>query len=198
MRLYGLTGGIATGKSTVSRMFREEGVPIVDADLLAREVVESGQSALAEIAAAFPFAIAADGQLNRRALADHIFAHPEARLTLEAITHPRIRALATVRTQALADVGHRYALYDAPLLFERNLHLGLAGVIVVVCGEQTQLARLMARDALSLDQAKARVGAQLSLEAKRALADWVIDNDGSLTDTRRQVQAVFAAIDKHV
>ena len=193
MRLYGLTGGIATGKSTVSSMFKQAGVPVIDADELAREVVEPGQPALAEVALRFPGSLTAEGKLDRQKLGAHIFAHPSERAALNALMHPRIQALAMERTAALAAAGATTALYDAALLIENKLYLGLDGVILVSCPPEVQLARLIARNPLSESEAKQRIAAQMSLEEKRPLATWLIDNGGSLEATRAQVAMVISA-----
>ena len=192
MRLYGLTGGIASGKSTVSAIFREAGIPVIDADELAREVVEPGQPALAEIAARFPGTLTAEGTLDRAKLGALIFKDPAERAALGAITHPRIQALALERTTALAVAGAPAAIYDAALLIENKLHEALNGVILVSCPPEVQLARLMARNALTEEQAQQRIDSQMSLEQKRPFATWLIDNGGSLEATRAQVKKVIA------
>jgi dephospho-CoA kinase len=193
MRLYGLTGGIATGKSTVSAMFRDAGIPVIDADELAREVVEPGQPALAEIATRFPGVIGADGRLDRAKLGARIFAEPSERAALGAITHPRIQALALERTSALAAAGVPVALYDAALLIENKLHEAMNGVILVTCPPGVQLARLITRNGFSEADAKARIASQMPVEAKRPFATWIIDNGGTLEATRAQVEKVISA-----
>ncbi len=192
MRLYGLTGGIASGKSTVSAFFREAGIPVIDADALAREVVEPGQPALAEISARFPGTLTAEGTLDRAKLGALIFKDPAERAALGAITHPRIQALALERTTALAATGAKAAIYDAALLIENELHEAMNGVILVTCPPEVQLARLMARNALTEAQARQRIDSQMSLDQKRPFATWLIDNGGSLEATRAQVKKVIA------
>jgi dephospho-CoA kinase len=188
----GLTGGIASGKSTVAAMLREMGAAVVDADALAREVVEPGEPALAEIARRFgPGVIAADGRLDRAALARIVFADEEARRDLGAITHPRVAALAAERTRALADAGAPIVFYEAALLVENGLHRGLSALIVVAVPPEVQLERLIRRDGLSADEARARLAAQLPLAEKIRVADYVIDNAGTVEDTRRQVEALY-------
>ena len=193
MLLFGLTGGIATGKSTVTQMLRELGLPVIDADALAREVVEPGRSALAEIAARFP-GVVEDGVLNRAKLGALVFKDADARAALNAITHPRIRALALEKTTALAQSGATHAIYDAALLLENKLHEGMNGVILVTCPVETQVARVMARDGLSEEAARARIASQMSTDEKRRYATWVIDNGGTREETRRQVEAVVRAL----
>ena len=193
MLLFGLTGGIATGKSTVTQMLRELGLPVIDADALAREVVEPGPPALAELAARFP-GVVEDGVLNRAKLGALVFKDADARAALNAITHQRIRALALEKTLALAETGATHAIYDAALLLENKLHEGMNGVILVTCPLETQVARVMTRDGLSEEAARARIASQMSTDEKRQYATWVIDNGGTREDTRRQVEAVVRAL----
>ncbi len=189
MLLFGLTGGIATGKSTVTQMLRELGLPVIDADALAREVVEPRRPALAEISARFP-GVVEGGGLNRARLGALVSKDPDARAALNAITHPRIRALALEKTTALAQSGATHAIYDAALLLENKLHEGMNGVILVTCPVETQVARVMARDGLSEEAARARIASQMSTDEKRRYATWVIDNGGTREQTRQQVEAV--------
>ena len=167
-------------------------VPIIDADTLAREVVQPGQPALAEIAVRFPGVVAPDGQLDRAKLGARIFADSFERAALNAITHPRIQALAREKSAALAAAGEEIAIYDAALLIENRLHEGLSGVILVVCPPQVQMARLMERNGLSEEEAGARIAAQMPLEKKRPFATWIVDNGGSPEATRAQVQEVIS------
>jgi dephospho-CoA kinase len=195
VRIYGLTGGIASGKSTVAAMFHDLGAPVVDADALARRVVEPGQPALAEIAATFgPEVLSFDGALDRKRLGEVVFADPLARRTLEAITHPRIAALGREELAAHAAAGHPAAIYEAALIVENRLHEGMDGLAVVSVPEAVQLERLCARDGIDAPAARARLAAQLPLADKVAVAEWVIDNSGSRAATGRQVAAVWAAM----
>lgn len=194
MKLYGLTGGIATGKSTVSRMFLEAGVPLIDADVLAREAVAPGSPALAQIAARFPGVVSEAGVLDRKALGERIFSDPAERAALNAITHPRVRELSLERSRAIAATGAPFALYDVPLLIESRLHEGMDGVILVYCPPEVQRARLMARDALTQAQADARLASQLPIDEKRRFARWIIDNGGTLEATRAQVEQVLGQL----
>jgi dephospho-CoA kinase len=192
MRVYGLTGGIASGKSTVTSMFRDLGIPVIDADQLAREVVEPGQPALAEIAKRFPGSLLPDGRLDRAKLGALVFQDATARAELSKITHPRIQALALERTAALAESGAPVAIYDAALLIENKLHEAMDGVILVSLAEDLQLKRLMARNGYSEEEARQRIASQMPLAQKRPFATWVIDNGGSLDETRAQVEKVIS------
>jgi len=194
MRVVGLTGGIASGKSTVSAMFRELGAQVIDADQVARDVVEPGTPGLEEVARRFPGVLDPSGQLDRAALGRRVFADPAERRALEAILHPRIRTEVARRTEALARAGVTVALYDAALLIENALHRGMDGVIVVSAPEAVQRARLAARDGLDDAAITARLAAQLPLADKRAHATWVVENGGSLDETRAQVRRIWEQI----
>jgi len=192
----GLTGGIACGKSTVSRMLAARGAAIVDADLIARDVVRPGQPALAEVRAAFGAEVfAEDGTLDRKRLGAVVFADEASRKRLEGILHPRIREeiarqmLAWNRTEP-----ERLVVVDIPLMYESGLDKRYAfeDILVVYVPRRVQLERLMRRDGLSLEEAERRIDAQLSIEKKRELADVVIDNSGDLAETERQVEAYMA------
>ncbi|MSP17774.1 MAG: dephospho-CoA kinase [Myxococcales bacterium] len=192
MRIIGLTGGIACGKSTVARMFAELGVPVIDADQLAREVVQPGRPAHAEILREFGADFAdATGALDRKRLGALVFADKGLRLRLEAITHPRIAEAARVLAAAHAAAGAPFVLYEAALLVERRLHEALDGLIVVSLSPVLQAARVAARDGLDDDAVRARLAAQLPLAAKLAAATQVIDNSGSQDETRQQVERVW-------
>jgi dephospho-CoA kinase len=194
LRLVGLTGGIGSGKSTVGRMLEELGVPVIDADQIARAVVEPGQPAHAAIAALWPDAIAPDGRIDRKRLGARVFADAGARAQLEAITHPRIRERALADAAALERAGHRLAFYEAALLVEAGRREDFDGLVVVSADEERQLARVVARDRCTRDEALARLRAQLPLAEKRKRATHVIDNDGDLAGTRRQVAALLAEL----
>lgn len=191
-RHFGLTGGIASGKSVVRRMFQRHGAVVIDADELARQVVEPGQPAFAEIAAAFPGVIdPASGALDRKKLAGVIFSDPAARRRLNEITHPRIGALAQRLKDEAQAQGAPVVLYEAPLLIENGLHQQTDGVVLVSVPLDVQHQRLQKRDGLTAEEAKARIAAQLSLEEKRKVARWIIDNGGPLEATEAQVAAVW-------
>jgi len=194
----GLTGGIASGKSTVADMFAELGATIIDTDVIAREVVAPGQPALDEIAATFgKMLIDDDGYLDRGALRKLVFADDEARKRLEAIVHPRIQD-ETGRQSNQAEAANRlanqtkgrYQIIVVPLLVNSSLKDILDRVLVVDCDEKTQIRRLTARDAESEDQARRMLAAQSSREERLAIADDVIRNDDSLASTLDQVAAL--------
>ena len=193
-KLVGLTGNIGSGKSSVARLFTARGIPVIDADGLLREVQAPGQPAHAEIAAAWPEAVAPDGAIDRKRLGRIVFADPAARKRLEAITHPRIQDLSRARAAALADAGHQLALYEATLLVESGRHKELDGLIVVTASPATRLARVVARDGLNEDEVQARMRAQMPQEDKVRLATHVIDNDRDLAATEAQVDRIIAEL----
>lgn len=195
MRICGLTGGIASGKSTVARRLRELGVPVVDADAVAREVVEPGTPALAEIVASFGASLLdPDGKLDRKALAARVFGDDAARRRLEAIVHPRVAERTRERFAELEAAGERLAFYDVPLLVEKGLHAVFRPVVVVALSEEEQIRRAVARDGATEAEVRARIAAQLPLAEKIAVADHVIDNAGSLEATLAQVDALVAEL----
>ncbi|WP_242360267.1 dephospho-CoA kinase [Anaeromyxobacter sp. SG17] len=177
MRVIGLTGGIATGKSTFAAALRSRGVPVIDADALARAVVEPGTPALSEIARVFgPGVLDARGALDRRALGAIVFSDPGARRRLEEITHPAIRAAMVAETARLAGLGHDLAFYDVPLLFEVGLDAALDSVVVVWAPRDVQRARVVRRDRSTPAEADARLAAQLPIDEKARRADFLVDN----------------------
>ena len=195
MKLVGLTGGIASGKSAVAAILRRLGAAIINADDLSREVVHPGQDAWKEIIDAFgPNILHEDKTLDRRKLRQIVFENPEARKKLEAIIHPRVRALAERKISELAAAGSSIIVYEVPLLFENQIHLWLRPVIVVACKIETQKKRLLERDHLTELEAQRHLDAQMSLEDKRKLADYVIENDGTLEELEQQVRAVLQKI----
>lgn len=195
--LVGLTGGIGTGKSTVSTLLRQLGCEIIDADVLAREVVGPGQPALATIAAEFgPDVVTADGALDRKRLGAIVFANPERRRRLEAITHPAIRERFQARLAELAEKGFvGIVIYDAPVILEAgNYQSYIERLIVVVTDEATQLARVGGRDGTDEAENRRKIASQMPLAEKAKLADYVIDNSGDREATAAQVRRVFAAL----
>jgi dephospho-CoA kinase len=194
--LVGLTGGIATGKSTVSAMFAHLGAKIVDADLLAREVVMPGQPAHAEIAEEFGAEVLqADGHLDRKRLGAIVFADAARRKRLEEITHPAIR----VRQQRILSVFEEEAfegivIWDVALLIETGGAKSMDRVVVVIADAETELRRLMARDGFPEEEARRRVASQMPLAEKARLADYAIDNSGSRGETEGRVREVYRAL----
>ena len=193
--VFGLTGGIGSGKSTVARHFRSRGLPVIDADELAREAVAKGSEGLREIVSAFgPEILQADGTLDRPALAQRVFGAPAELARLEAITHPRVRALAKGRLEVLEKQGEPLACYEVPLLYEAGLEREYKPVVVVSVPESVQLERAVARDASSAERIQRRIAAQLPLGEKVRRADFVIDNTGSIEQTLREADRVLARI----
>lgn len=194
--MIGLTGGIASGKSTVARLLAERGAAIVDADRIARQVVEPGQPALAELIARFGATILApDGTLDRKRLGAIAFSDPAARADLNKITHPRITAASAAAIASWSDAGADVVFYEAALLVENGSHRALPALVVVSASPEVQLARVMARDGLSREDAEKRIASQLPLADKRAAATWVIENDGDEAALAREVDRVVAAIE---
>jgi dephospho-CoA kinase len=191
--IVGLTGGIATGKSTVTNMLRELGAYVVDADVWARKIVEPGSPALQEIAEAFgPSVIRADGTLDRAALAAVVFRDDAARQRLNEITHPRVREGMKQETmQYLREHPGQPVVWDVPLLFEGETKRLVDTTVLVYVDEATQLRRLMERDGLSEEDALARIRAQMPIEEKRKVADHIIDNRGTREQTREQVARLW-------
>jgi dephospho-CoA kinase len=194
IKLIGLSGGIGSGKSTVADMLRQRGIPVIDADILARQVVQPGLPAYRDIAVAWPGVVAADGTIDRKKLAAIAFSDPASQARLEAITHPRIREQVAVQAEALEKAGHTLAFLEAALIVESGYYKQLDGLVVVAASEAKQVERVMARDHFSREAALARIHAQSSLEEKTRVASHVIDNDGDLASTRAQVDAVLAQI----
>jgi dephospho-CoA kinase len=185
----GLTGGIACGKSTVASLLVERGAVLIDADRIAREIVEPGSPALDRISERFGEAVLDQtGRLNRRRLADIVFNDLEARKALESITHPEIRSIMRRRMEEAEKVDpSRLVVVDVPLLYESRLETMFQGVMVVYVPVDIQRARLMERDHFTVEEADARIQAQLSIEHKKTMADYVIDNSGSIEQTRHQI-----------
>lgn len=188
MNVVGLTGGIASGKSTVGRRLAALGVPVIDADRVARDVVAPGEPALRAIVQAFgPTALDTDGALDRAGMRARIAGDPEARRTLEAITHPAIFLRIAEGLQALAAAGEPVAVVEAALMVETGSYRNYGDVVVVTCTPESQLRRLMKRDGMDEAAARALIATQLPLADKVAVATHVLHNDGDLASLMAQV-----------
>jgi len=186
----GLTGGIGSGKSEVSRLLAEHGAVVIDADVLAREVVEPGTPGLAEVVEAFGAGVLADdGSLDRAALGARVFGDDAARRRLEAIIHPRVRARAA-EIEAAADPG-AIVVHDIPLLVETGQGDAFDGVIVVDVPVEVQIERLVSEREMSANEAQGRISAQASRQQRAGAADWIVNNTGSLADLRSAVARVW-------
>ncbi len=196
MRVLGITGGIATGKSTVTQMLAELGAPTISADAVARTLLAPGTPASQAVLAAFPSCAAPEpGRINRRALAQMIFADAEARSRLEALTHPPIiEALRVQIAEWRASSAAPAAAAEIPLLYEAGLESDVDDVVVVCCAEPVQQVRLCARDGISAEEAQKQIDAQWPLSVKTARADYVVATDRGLEDTRRQVAALWKSL----
>jgi len=195
MKTVGLTGGIACGKSTVARLLADRGVATLDADQVARQVVEPGQPALAEIVMRFGDGVLrADGTLDRKGLGAIVFADPSARRDLEAITHPAIRAQTVGFLMAQAEAGAVAAVVEAALLVETRSHGLYDELIVVGCSPQIQRTRLLSRDGFTEAEADQRLTAQLPLADKRAVATEYISNDGDEAELAVAVDRAWTRI----
>ena len=195
MILIGLTGGIGSGKSTVSRLLAERGAVVVDADLLAREVVEPGTPGLAAVVEAFgPEVLRPDGSLDRAALGGRVFADPGELARLNAIVHPRVAALTAERFKAARRDGTAVLVHDVPLLVENGLARNYDAVVVVATEPATQLDRLVRLRGMAPEQAEQRIAAQAPLADKLAVATHTIRNDGSAEDLLPQVDRLWAVL----
>lgn len=193
--LVGVTGGIASGKSTVSRILRDLGVGVVDADAVARDVVRRGSQGLAEIIAEFGTEyLTESGDLNRIKLGNFVFSNSGARKRLNAITHPKVAALSAKRIEELSETSTPYIVYDVPLLIETGLNEMVDAVVVVAASLENQVTRCAKRSSLTTQEAEARISAQLPLDKKVKLADYVIHNDGTLHALQAQTHNLHDAL----
>lgn len=190
--ILGLTGNIASGKSTIARELERWGAVVVDADQLARQAVAPGSRVLQQLVAAFGEEILGpDGELDRKTLGQRVFADPSARARLNALVHPAIAALAEERLRRLRQEHHPLIVYEAPLLFEAAAQSRVDKVLMVTVRPEVQLHRLLTRDGLDEKQARQRIDAQMPQQQKAALADYRIDNSGSWEETREQLAALW-------
>ena len=191
MLLVGLTGGIGSGKSTVARMLEERGAVVFDADLLAREAVEPGTPGHAAVLERFGAdVLAPGGALDREALASIVFADPSARRDLEQIVHPEVRRLFAEGSEAYRDTD-RIVVFSAPLLVESGMHTAFEILVVVSALVATQIERLMRQRGMSEAAIRARIDAQAPLEDKAAVADFLVDNEGTLAELESQVERLW-------
>ena len=191
MLLVGLTGGIGSGKSTVARLLEERGAVVFDADLLAREVVEPGTLGHAAVIGRFGAdVLAPGGELDREALASIVFADPSARRDLEQIVHPEVRRLFAEGSEAYRDTD-RIVVFSAPLLVETGMHTAFQVLVVVSATMATQIERLMRQRGMSEASIRARIDAQAPLEDKAAVADILVDNEGTLDDLEGRVERLW-------
>lgn len=190
MRVIGLTGGIASGKSRVARRLRERGAAVIDADLVAREVVAPGTPGLAAIEAAWPEVVTPEG-LDRKRLGALVFGDAAARRRLEAIVHPLVRDAVARKVASLAAEGAERVVYEAALIVENDLDASMDALLLVCAPEETRVRRIVARDGLSEAEARARIAAQLPDERRRARASFVIENDADEATLLRRTDAVW-------
>ncbi|HDG3897416.1 TPA: dephospho-CoA kinase [Staphylococcus aureus] len=190
-KVIGLTGGIASGKSTISELLSVFGFKVVDADKAAREAVKKGSKGLAQVREVFgDEAIDENGEMNRRYMGDLVFNHPEKRLELNAIIHPIVRDIMEEEKQEYLKQGYN-VIMDIPLLFENELENTVDEVWVVYTSESIQMDRLMQRNNLSLEDAKARVYSQISIDKKSRMADHVIDNLGDKLELKQNLERLL-------
>jgi dephospho-CoA kinase len=189
--LVGLTGGIGSGKSTVARLLEKRGAVVFDADLLAREAVEPGTPGHAAVIERFGAdVLAPGGELDREALASIVFADPSARRDLEEIVHPEVRRLFAEGSEAYRDTD-RVVVFSAPLLVETGMHTAFEVLVVVSATVATQIERLMHQRGMSEPSIRARIDAQAPLEDKAAVADFLVDNEGTLDELESQVDRLW-------
>lgn len=200
MRIIGLTGGIASGKSTVREMLIDLGAHVLDADAIYHGLIAPGGGTPSPLAAAigqrFPGVLSANGSLDRAALGQIVFNDEGQRRQLNALTHPAVAANFKEQVDALAAAGVETVFYDVPLLYENGLEKGMDGVIVVWVPREVQIQRLRDRNHMSEADAKARVASQMSLDAKAKRADWIIDNSARPATTRRRVSELYRELMK--
>jgi dephospho-CoA kinase len=195
MQVIGLTGGIGCGKSTVSALLAERDVAVIDADRIARDVVDPGTDGLAEVVRAFgPSVLDSDGMLDRKRLGTIVFSDEAKRRELNALLHPRIAAESARRIFSLGEQGAAWCVYEAALLVENGTHRSLPALIVVTARPDVQLARVMARDGATQAEALSRIGAQLPLADKVAVAQYVVDNSGTMEQLRNRTADLYAEL----
>ncbi|XP_054804424.1 dephospho-CoA kinase-like isoform X2 [Prosopis cineraria] len=197
MRIVGLTGGISSGKSTVSNLFKSHGIPVVDADVVARAALNKGTGGWKKVVAAFGQEILLDnGEVNRPRLGQIVFSDPDKRQLLNRLLAPYISSGIFWEIAKLWMKGYKIIVLDVPLLFEAKMDKLTKPIIVVWVDPQTQIQRLMARDRTCEEDARSRINAQMSLDVKRSKADVIIDNTCSLDDLNEQFQKVLFEVSR--
>ena len=192
---FGLSGGIGCGQSTVAASWLARGLPVIDADLLAREVVAIGSDGLADVVKTFGDAIlAADGSLDRKALAAEVFENDDARRQLNAITHPRIQMLTAQRIGELDAAGEPLVCYDAALLVESGAIEMMRPAVIVAVPRELQIERTVTRDGCTRAEVEARIDSQMPIEEKVKVADYLVDNSGSLDEVQGLADEVLREI----
>ena len=195
MSVYGLTGGIGAGKSTVANIFQESGIPVVLADEVGRQVASKGSGGLAEIVKAFGSDVLdSTGELDRRKLGTLVFNNPVKRLQLESILHPRVRDHSRELFKNLEQAGNQIVVYESALLFETQRHTEMKGVILVTAGEEQRIARVRNRDGSNEEDVRKRIRAQMDQEEKRNLAHYVVENNGDMQTLRNNVNSLIAQL----
>lgn len=195
MWMIGLTGGIGSGKSSVARWFRDQGIPVLDADASVRELLTGDAETLARIRAEFGAGVmAADGTVNRPALGQIVFNDAGKRHILEGIVHPRIEKLRRLEIERLEKLGQEVCVWDVPLLFENKLQALVQETLLVWVSQEIQIARVAGRDRLDMEGIMARIQAQMPLDDKIRLADVVIDNSGAWAETERQLEKYWQGL----
>lgn len=195
VHLFGLTGGIASGKSAVAARLRDRGIPVIDADKLARDAVAPGSDGLEKIVELFGRdVLLPDGTLDRRKVASLVFGDEAKRKALNGIVHPIVSRLTFTEAAKLRDAGEALACYEAALIVENGVADAFRPLVVVSAPEEVQVARAMARDGATEEEARSRIRAQMPLAEKTAVADYVIENTGSLEDLRRRTDEVLDAV----
>ena len=195
MSVYGLTGGIGVGKSTVANIFQESGIPVVLADDEGRQVAAKRSDGLAEIVSSFGADILdANGELDRRKLGRLIFNNPDRRRQLEGILHSRVRDLSQELLRNLEQVGNQIVIYESALLYETQRHTEMRGVILVTASEEQRIARVRSRDGSDEEDVRKRIRAQMDEEEKLGLADHIVDNSGDLQALHSNVSSLISEL----
>ena len=194
MKLIGLTGGAGSGKSTVAGMFRDLGAAVIDADQATHAVYAPGTEGFDAVVAEFGSEYVREGAIDRSKLGAYVFANPDALQRLNAIVHPRVRRWMAERTAQAVEDGAEVVIQDVPLLFENGLQGLYSATVLVYASPQNQVRRLVEQRGIAVDRARAMLTAQMPIADKRALADFVVDNDGTREETRRQVGEVWSKV----